>query len=886
MRLKQKTVALFVLCAIVPLAIGSIASFLSAREAMRTEVFQQLLRSTGNALHNLEDDIAGDLTDIVAWSQLRAMQDVLIEDDSGEIKQALVNLQEQYPDFKVILVTDQSGRVVTASDDALIGTDIGPQPSFSDAIAGNIHAGRFGPSDIVPGDTITFAVPIRADYDAETFIGTIVGLLDWERVQARLAKAQVAAGAQSADRVLLLHDVKSDAILYMSEASGSDLWHQTKGELSGSEHTMDGGYREVVIGRQPFLLTTASSEGSGLFADPRWTMQAAVSTDVAYTGISKLADTYAIVGAFALLASLVLGWTASNGIVRPIMSMTLATSRLAGGDAEAEIPGTGLNDEIGEMARSLEQIRALGLKAARAGASLESASSAMMVVDQNGTVLLPNKAMAVLFGSLSIDLAQELSGFAEQQLVGVDFDTLHNVEAMRTERLMAINEPVSVRMVAAGRTIDLTSSPVFNDRGDRLGAVVEWQDRTGRVAIEREIAGIVDAATKGDFTQRLTESDKNGFMADLSGGMNKLLNVVDNGLEQVVKMMSALAEGDLTARMHGNYTGAFARLKQDADRMGGQMEDIVGRIAEVSGAVQTVTEEISSGIGDLSARTEHQASSLEETTASMEELSATVRQNSENAQEANHVAAAAREAAVSGGQVVDRAVAAMGGIEESSRKITEIVGLIQEIAFQTNLLALNASVEAARAGEAGRGFAVVANEVRALAQRAASASKYIKDLITNSEDQVQEGVKLVGEAGGTLEEIVTSVKKVADFVSEIAAASHEQTSGIEQVSSAITGMDEVTQQNASLVEETNGAIQVAVGQVANLQQTVGFFSMSQRIREKPQDIKGEASDSEKNSATLRGIAGKMAHPSAARPPQLNKPDRAVAVASDSNWEEF
>jgi methyl-accepting chemotaxis protein len=310
--------------------------------------------------------------------------------------------------------------------------------------------------------------------------------------------------------------------------------------------------------------------------------------------------------------------------------------------------------------------------------------------------------------------------------------------------------------------------------------------------------------------------------------------------------------------------------------------------------VQTATDEISSGIVDLSAPTEHQASSLEETTASMEELSATVRQNADNAQEANQVAIAARESAVTGGEVATRAVAAMGGIENSSRKITDIVGLIQEIAFQTNLLALNASVEAARAGEAGRGFAVVANEVRALAQRAASASKDIKELITNSGNQVQEGARLVNEAGTALEDIVMAVKKVADYVSEIDAASREQTAGIDQVSSAITGMDEMTQQNAALVEETTGAIASATGQVADLQAAVGAFKtrLSMQV-EQPGDPAGsDKGVTDDPVAPLRDMAVRMKGSS----PDGGSPDvkRAAAAGSgasadtfaDDDWEEF
>jgi len=566
---------------------------------------------------------------------------------------------------------------------------------------------------------------------------------------------------------------------------------------------------------------------------------------------------------------------AASRALRDVRAMTGVTGSLAGGDMDVQIPGRDRGDEIGEMARSLEQIRAVGLKAARAQSSLDDASSPMMIVDMDGTVIFPNKAMIRFEEAFGASLRSDLKGFGAGSLTGVHFDQLHNVDTMISTRLMENEKYVSARMSAGGRTIDLTASPVFNDRGNRLGSVVEWKDMTDQVAVETEIAGIVHSATEGDFSQRLTEADKDGFMADLAIGMNELLDVVDNGLNEVVKVVGALAEGDMNRRMRGKHKGAFGKLKTDVDRMSDQMGEIVGRIAEVTGAVQSATNEISTGMNDLSTRTEHQASSLEETTASMEELSATVRQNADNAKEANEVATAARDVAMTGGHIVERTVTAMSGIEASSRKITDILGLIQEIAFQTNLLALNASVEAARAGEAGRGFAVVANEVRALAQRAASASKDIKELILNSDGQVQEGVKLVGEAGSALDEIVTSVKKVADFVSEIASASNEQTSGIEQVSNAIIGMDEMTQQNASLVEETTGAIGSAQSQMEELQKAVGFFKTARQKSALPNET--EASNEtavnpvlQQQRSLARNVAGRS----------------TAAALAEPGWEEF
>ena len=307
-----------------------------------------------------------------------------------------------------------------------------------------------------------------------------------------------------------------------------------------------------------------------------------------------------------------------------------------------------------------------------------------------------------------------------------------------------------------------------------------------------------------------------GLQAQTTEHQAKLIGLLGEALGK-------LSRGDLTVRLAVNADDVFRQIKEDLNIMAEKIRAVARRISGVSSEVQGATREIASGVQDLSARTEHQASSLEETSASMEELATTVRQNSGNAQDANALAAAATLAAVSGGDIAAKAVTAMGKIEDSSRQIGDIVGLIQDIAFQTNLLALNAAVEAARAGDAGRGFAVVANEVRALALRASQASKEIKGLITNSDMQVREGVGLVKQAGTQLTEIVASVKKVAGLVSEIAAATQEQSSGIEQVSKAVTGMDQMTQQNAALVEETNAALHSATTQVDELRKVVSFF---------------------------------------------------------------
>ena len=296
-------------------------------------------------------------------------------------------------------------------------------------------------------------------------------------------------------------------------------------------------------------------------------------------------------------------------------------------------------------------------------------------------------------------------------------------------------------------------------------------------------------------------------------------------LASTVAISNRIAEGDLTTAIQVTSGDEIGQLLQAMRAMNAELTRIVGDVTQATGQVNAAAAEIAQGSGDLAQRTEEQASALEETASSMEELTGTVKQSAENAGQANQLASAARHQAEQGGQVVDQAVTAMNAIHQSSKKIADIIGVIDEIAFQTNLLALNAAVEAARAGEQGRGFAVVAGEVRKLAQRSADAAKEIKGLIGDSVAKVEDGGRLVERSGQTLKEIVAAIKKVSDIVAEIAAASREQAGGIEQVNRAILQMDQVTQQNAALVEQTAAASQAMGEQARELQNLMGFFKL-------------------------------------------------------------
>jgi methyl-accepting chemotaxis protein len=348
------------------------------------------------------------------------------------------------------------------------------------------------------------------------------------------------------------------------------------------------------------------------------------------------------------------------------------------------------------------------------------------------------------------------------------------------------------------------------------------------VNLMRDEAQTAIAAARGDATRKLAVSlavIAAATVAALVACSLLLMRTVVKPLADAVKVADRVAEGDLTAQVACSSRDETGRLLRGLQKMKDRLAEAVAVIRHSAESVRTASSELASGHANLSSRTEEQASSLEETAASMEELATTVKQNTENARHANQLAAGASDTAGQGGKVMSEAVGKMSGIVQASRKIADIVGVIDGIAFQTNILALNAAVEAARAGEQGRGFAVVASEVRALAQKVATAAKEIKVLIQNSVEEVGEGTRLVEAAGKTMQEIVVAVKRVTDVMSEIAAASQEQLSGIEQVSRAVAQMDQVVQHNAALVEESAAATENMAAQSEQLLQAVVRFKL-------------------------------------------------------------
>jgi methyl-accepting chemotaxis protein len=369
-----------------------------------------------------------------------------------------------------------------------------------------------------------------------------------------------------------------------------------------------------------------------------------------------------------------------------------------------------------------------------------------------------------------------------------------------------------------------------------------------------------------------------------------LTRSITRPLLAAVVSAEALAKGDLTWHVESNSRDEAGRLLAALALTMEQLKRTVGGIVESAKSTAAGTQQIATGNADLSQRTEEQASSLEETASAMEELTSTVKQNAENAKQANQLAIGASEVAVKGGQVVSEVVGTMSSINESSKKIVDIISVIDGIAFQTNILALNAAVEAARAGEQGRGFAVVATEVRNLAQRSAAAAKEIKALIGDSVDKVGAGTKLVDAAGKTMEEIVQAVKRVTDIMGEITAASQEQSTGIEQVNKAIAQMDEVTQQNAALVEEAAAAAESLQEQAQNLQLAVAVFNLGNSAKPRLASGSGEIVKLASARPLRKVSAGKGASTaSLANDTPDAAPRTKLAVAAGGNvevWEKF
>ena len=522
--------------------------------------------------------------------------------------------------------------------------------------------------------------------------------------------------------------------------------------------------------------------------------------------------------------------------------------------------------------------------------SLDNSTGNVLMCDRNLAVTYVNKAALSKLKTLEGEIRKVLPAFNADKIIGTCIDTFHKVPDMQRRILSdPKNLPHRADIKLGPLTLSLIVSSIVSESGEYLGNTLEWADITAQKRAQGEVDKLISAAAAGQLSERINAEEFEGFFKSLSLGINKMLDAVVAPLQEAQSVLTALASSDLTKQMTGPYQGEFDQMKTSLNEAITNLTVTLATVRTAAESVSTGAEEITKGNEDLSQRTSEQASSLEETSSAMEEMTSTVKQNADNAKQANQLAIAARDVAEKGGSVTTKAVEAMGEINKSSKKIADIITVIDEIAFQTNLLALNAAVEAARAGEHGRGFAVVAAEVRNLAQRSATAAKEIKGLINESIQRVSDGSELVDQSGKTLEEIVGSVKRVTDIIAEISAASQEQASGIDQVNKAIMQMDETTQQNAALVEEATSASQSMKEQAGELMRQVAAFKLTQGGQEFSQRPSPSA---HKPSGS---VAGSVKKPLFKKPATLSKaesklelvaPSSGKGRSKDSEFEEF
>ena len=607
------------------------------------------------------------------------------------------------------------------------------------------------------------------------------------------------------------------------------------------------GYKWAKAGQEGLVDKSAYA---GMYEPWQWVVSSGVYMDDVQADALAFTAVMTASGGVVVLVVLALSWLIGNRITLPLRQATQVAQSIAAGKLDSRIGAQAL-DEPGRLLESMGRMQ-----------------------QQLHAVINGQREMA-----RQHDAGQTGYRMDEAAFPGEYGLMVHETNALVGAHVQTMDDVLGVvqRYAAGDLSADIARYP--GEKATITATVDAVKSSLG--SINAEIKRLARAAAAGDFSQRGDAERFDHDFALMIDNLNAMMQVSDENLGKISQLLSAIAEGDLTARMHGDFQGVFATMRDDANATVAQLTQIVGQIQDSAGSINLAAGEIATGNSDLSRRTEQQAANLEETAASMEELTSTVRQNAEHARQANQLAIGAHAVASQGGDVVGQVVTTMSAIQTSSKKIAEIISVIDGIAFQTNILALNAAVEAARAGEQGRGFAVVASEVRTLAQRSAGAAKEIKGLIDESVCNVSEGSALVHKAGATMGEIVASVQRVTDIMAEISAASQEQSAGIDQVNQTVVQMDETTQQNAALVEEATAAARQMEEQANQLADAVAIFRLDNQVA------------AAVSAVAARAAAGSapLARAPARRPATTARPQAATGAprsrnADDSHWHEF
>jgi methyl-accepting chemotaxis protein len=529
-----------------------------------------------------------------------------------------------------------------------------------------------------------------------------------------------------------------------------------------------------------------------------------------------------IVAGCLALAGLVL-FLVIRSIRRPLAGVLSSIARFQEGDFSTPVEGAELNNEFGEIARALKRLQVMTGQNALTTAGLNGSGTMLMITDQEERILFLSDRLVTLFMELEPHFRATKENFSIKDMQGEHTDYYVQNANLKREVISDNGRRRRIRYEVGGHVIDVDMNAVIDEHGQHVGNALVWTDITQELAAEREIAEIVQGAAKGDFSRRVDMAGKTSTAREIAQGLNSVADLVVNAVDDFGASLAAIAAGDLTRPVTGEYHGLFGRLKSSIDETIERLSETIAVIQQTASDVSTASAEIRAGAEDLAARTETQAASLEENAATTEELAASVKSSAYAAQQAAGLADQAKTGATDGGRIVGAAVEAIGRIDAVSRRIADITTVIEDIAFQTNLLALNAAVEAARAGDAGKGFAVVASEVRTLAQRSSEAARGIAKLITESVDEVSSGVRLGKEAGEALQRILQTSSSVASTIAEISSATAEQAAGIDEISQAVSQLDGATQQNAAQAEQSAASATMLSQQIKSLEDLVSSF---------------------------------------------------------------